>query len=101
MDPTAWSAIIGGLGTAGWTGKELVRQSKEIKTLKAERDGFKKLADQHHSELLAKDVLLARSESRFAAMEGQLKALTEQVSRQADEIKDLRTQLAQMEGGHA
>lgn len=101
MDPTGWSAIIGGIGTAGWTGKELLRQSREIKSLKVERDAAESLADKYHDELLNEKTARAKSEARFAAMEGQLKALTEQVARQADEIADLKTQLASMEGGHA
>ncbi len=93
MDPQTVFSILGGAGTLGWTGKELLRQSREIKTLKAERDAAETLADQRHTELLIANVLNAKTSASIEALNGRITALTETVERQTVQITGLETQL--------
>ena len=80
MDPGLIATILGGAGTAGWTTKEIVRLTRENKTLKAERD-------QYYNAWIEERNAHSETKAQIAALSGQVTALTEQVGRQTDEIK--------------
>ncbi len=102
MELAEWLSLIGGGGTIGWTGKELLRQSREIKVLKVEKSAAEAEADDYHDKWLTEKTAHAETTASISAMKGELAALTAQVARQATEIGDLKTQLQRMEGaGHA
>lgn len=137
MDPTQIVAVMTGLSTAGWTGKEIVRLTKERNTERAGRiaaekalkaaeaaasaavkaaaaeakiamDAAERSEDVWREKYLAETTAHAETTASISSLQGELRALretverqTKQIGRQADEIKELREQIGQMESGHA
>lgn len=93
MDPAWISTILGGGGSAAWTIKELVRLNRENKALKAERDTAEDQADTYRQKWIDEQTGHAKTTASIASLEGQIKALTEQVERQAKEIARLREKI--------